>query len=340
MNPIYRQQKEALDFCAIGKEILELSRTELYLNLRFLDVALSSLAFVPDEKILGAGTDGLCLYYSPDQVARLFRQGNQKVKPGRISIRCFTACSDISGTGRKRPGILDLACDLAAEQLIDSPVSESGSGSKSMFRRQAFTEILPQRKGTFRGTDLPQPLPPSSFGTVSGRAESGIFPDDHRLLGTGGFFRQPSPVRQKWEETRERMQTEMELFSKEASQEFLAAGRTGAGGKTEKRYDYREFLRKFSVLTEEMQTDPDSFDTFLSLRDGTVWEHAADRAPGDERGQAGEDFVVVLDTSMSCKGELIRRFLQETGNLLLEEESFPGRSIFISFSATTACRRM
>ena len=27
VNPIYRQQKEALDFCAIGKEILELSRT-------------------------------------------------------------------------------------------------------------------------------------------------------------------------------------------------------------------------------------------------------------------------------------------------------------------------
>ena len=62
MNPIYRQQKEALDFCAIGKEILELSRTELYLNLRFLDVALSSLAFVPDEKILGqAQTGSACI---------------------------------------------------------------------------------------------------------------------------------------------------------------------------------------------------------------------------------------------------------------------------------------
>ena len=55
------------------------------------------------------------------------------------------------------------------------------------------------------------------------------------------------------------MQTEIELFSKEAAGdspglvEHLQA-------ENRKRYDYREFLRKFSVLKEEMQVDMDSFD--------------------------------------------------------------------------------
>ena len=35
-----------------------------------------------------------------------------------------------------------------------------------------------------------------------------------------------------------------------------------------------------------------------------------------------EDFVIVLDTSMSCNGSLIRRFLEETYSVLSESESF------------------
>ena len=35
-----------------------------------------------------------------------------------------------------------------------------------------------------------------------------------------------------------------------------------------------------------------------------------------------EDFVIVMDTSMSCNGSLIRRFLEETYSVLSESESF------------------
>ena len=35
-----------------------------------------------------------------------------------------------------------------------------------------------------------------------------------------------------------------------------------------------------------------------------------------------EDFVIVLDTSMSCNGSLIHRFLEETYSVLSESESF------------------
>ena len=45
-----------------------------------------------------------------------------------------------------------------------------------------------------------------------------------------------------------------------------------------------------------------------------------------------EDFVIVLDTSMSCNGSLIRRFLEETYSVLSESESFSVRFRYISFS--------
>ena len=35
-----------------------------------------------------------------------------------------------------------------------------------------------------------------------------------------------------------------------------------------------------------------------------------------------EDFVVVIDTSMSCSGELVKKFLEETYGVLAQSESF------------------
>ena len=35
-----------------------------------------------------------------------------------------------------------------------------------------------------------------------------------------------------------------------------------------------------------------------------------------------EDFVIVIDTSMSCSGELVKRFLEETCAILSQSESF------------------
>ena len=57
-SPVTREQAEAEELAAIGQEILINARNELYLNLRFMDAALSSLNFVPDFTAEGAGTDG------------------------------------------------------------------------------------------------------------------------------------------------------------------------------------------------------------------------------------------------------------------------------------------
>ena len=65
-TPAAREQQEAEELAAICREILVNARNELYLHLRFMDVALSSLRLLPDGRIKGAGTDGLSYYYRPD----------------------------------------------------------------------------------------------------------------------------------------------------------------------------------------------------------------------------------------------------------------------------------
>ena len=50
-NAIYQEKEETLSFVQIGMEILRVARNELYLNMRFLDVALSRERVLPDGQI-------------------------------------------------------------------------------------------------------------------------------------------------------------------------------------------------------------------------------------------------------------------------------------------------
>ena len=63
----------------------------------------------------------------------------------------------------------------------------------------------------------------------------------------------------KWKEQNEKLQTEMETFSKEAS-ENAENILNQVQIENRNRYEYRKFLEKFAILKEEMQVDQDSFD--------------------------------------------------------------------------------
>ena len=114
----------------------------------------------------------------------------------------------------------------------------------------------------------------------------------------------------------------METFSKEASQ---TSGNLIDQVKVEnrERMDYREFLRKFSVLKEEMTVDPDSFDYTFYSYGLTMYGNMQLIEPQEwKEVQKVEEFVIVIDTSMSCSGELVKKFLEETYGVLSENDSF------------------
>ena len=114
----------------------------------------------------------------------------------------------------------------------------------------------------------------------------------------------------------------METFAKEASDDVRSLEEQICAV-NRKRYDYREFLRKFSVLKEEMQVDMDSFDYIFYNYGMELYGNMPLIEPLETKEvQRVEDFVIVLDTSMSCKGELIRHFLEETYSVLSESEGF------------------
>ncbi len=89
------------------------------------------------------------------------------------------------------------------------------------------------------------------------------------------------------------------------------------------RYDYGKFLRKFAVLKEEMAVDPDSFDYVFYSYGLRLYGNLPLIEPQEWKEEKKiEEFAVIVDTSMSCSGELVRKFLEETYTVLSEENSF------------------
>ena len=68
----------------MGGEVLAVVRSGLYLDFRFLDMALSALSPAPDERCQVLATDGQVLFYQPSHLLRLY-QDNPKISQPVVS---------------------------------------------------------------------------------------------------------------------------------------------------------------------------------------------------------------------------------------------------------------
>lgn len=115
-SPILEQQKLELEKEELGRRILASVRNELYLKLKYLDLALGSLPFVPGGTE-PAGTDGGSLLFTPDSLMRLYQRNRAAVVRLYLHIlfHCLF-CHPFDRKGREKK-LWDLACDVAVEAL-------------------------------------------------------------------------------------------------------------------------------------------------------------------------------------------------------------------------------
>ncbi|MCI8597006.1 MAG: metallopeptidase [Lachnospiraceae bacterium] len=322
VRPIQEEQELQLKKEALGLKILSQSQSELHLNMRFLDVALGSLPFVPGEGVDPVGTEGEHLYFLPESLFEEYQKGRAFVTHLYLHtvFHCLFA-HPFFRKGRDQE-YWNLACDVAAEALIDSLYLKCVHLSRGAFRASVYAQLKEQMpvltaEGIYR-----ELCKLELKGGLLERWKREFHYDDHSLWESENPPAKQAQNRKKWDEIRERMQTELELFSKEASQgaqELLEQVRI----ENRTRYDYREFLRKFAVLKEEIQVDLDSFDYIFYNYGMSLYGNMPLIEPQETKEiQKIEEFVIVIDTSMSCKGHLVRRFLEETYSVLRESESF------------------
>lgn len=296
---------------------------QLYFALRYLDTALSALHFQADPGCETLGTDGGFLYFNPDWLLNAFLNG--KVRVNRLYLHEVLHCLFCHlWQGEKRDAFRwDLACDMAVESILDELYLPAVYRRSGAFRKECYRKMKKELK-VLTAEGIYHQLEKIQEEETLARMAGEFRLDDHSPAGSrdGKGNTCQETVRRMWQDLREKMQTEMETLAKEAagdSKSLLERIQV----ENRERYDYKEFLRKFSVLKEEMQVDPDSFDYIFYTYGLEHYGNMPLIEPLETKEiRKIEDFVIVIDTSMSCKGELIRHFLEETYSVLSESESF------------------
>lgn len=338
----------------LGEKIWSASRDELYLGMRFLDVALNSFVFQMDGEISPFGTDGAVLYFHPRQLGGLYRQNRILVNRGYLHMvyhcifrhmwKLYPAGNACPPDGKKcsredarqdrvEDGNLqdagirlwNLSCDIAVEHLIDGNYHRSVRLSKSLLRRETYRKLEADGH-TLHAERIFRQLSAWNLDEKGlAKLEQEFYVDDHCRWANHRPEQNPdtdSSLQKKWQDIDEQMETDLETFSKEASEKN---GDLLGQMKIENRekHDYRSFLKKFSVLREEVGVDTESFDyTFYSYGLSLYGNMPLIEPQETKEVIKVEEFAVVIDTSMSCSGELVRRFLEETYDVLSQNESF------------------
>lgn len=316
MNELNERLEEA------GIEILTLAKNELYFRMRFLDVALSSFRYMLDGEIDVIGTDGFCMYFHPRTLGGLYRQGRVLVNRAYLHMVLHCVFRHLIRRDGRDETYWNLACDIVTESMIDSMQFRSVRRSRSWLRRDTYQKLsdrilvlTPEKVyGILREWELPE----KKLWQLA--AEFRV--DDHRYWPADEDKKRQNEIENQWKDKSEQIETDMETFSKEASSD---SGNLLEQVKVEnkERFDYKQFLRKFSVLKEEMSVDPDSFDYVFYSYGLQLFGNMPLIEPQEwKESQKIEEFVIAIDTSMSCSGELVKKFLEETFSVLSENESF------------------
>lgn len=141
--------------------------------------------------------------------------------------------------------------------------------------------------------------------------------DGERSGGKG-----PDEDEREWAEIAKQIETNLETFSREWGEEAgallasLALANRPVGS-------YTDFLRRFMVMSEEMQLNKDEFDYVYYTYGLELYGNMPLVEPLEYREvERVRDFVVVIDTSESVSGELVRRFAEHTFDILKSSEDY------------------
>lgn len=126
----------------------------------------------------------------------------------------------------------------------------------------------------------------------------------------------------EWKEIAERIQTDLETFSKEYAHDAQTMVQSLARLHQEK-YNYSAFLKKFMTSGEHIMVNDDEFDYVFYTYGLQLYQNMPlIEALEYKDTQKIKDFVIAIDTSGSVSGDIVQAFLQKTYNIFKQTENF------------------
>lgn len=330
----------------LAAHILKLACDNIVVNMRFLDVAMAALERVPGYGLEGAATDGQNLYYDPVWLLKSYEK--EPAFAIRLYLHILLHCifyHSYQYNKLDKP-LWDLATDLAVENTI----LEFHQYGMSLKRDDALKELIHTLHIAMNNKDRDEQYRESVSWNQTGRAPQKkkqilpftaehIYrylkknpPSKEALLDMVGLCHMDehvswsvteeiTPGQEQFKKISERIKADLKSFSRDKNPSESLSENLGEA--TKDRYDYREILRRFTALSEDMGVNDEEFDYIYYHYGMETYGNMPLVEPLEYKEvKKVREFVIAIDTSASCRGDLVRAFLKKNYSILKQSESF------------------
>ena len=132
---------------SIAEDVLRAAKDRIVANMRFMDSAIFALREKCDANREGVfGTDGVTLYYSPDYVISMGRDGISEMTYAYMHLLLHCMFRHYKNPPENLQ-LWDIAADMAAEALIQSFEMDSFRHCREEEQREALTQVRRETEG-------------------------------------------------------------------------------------------------------------------------------------------------------------------------------------------------
>ena len=130
----------------IGHKILVLTRNELYMKMRFMDVALSAFYYVQDFSVDLLATDGETMYFNGQMLGGEYRQNRIGVNRAYLHLVLHCIFRHVFRRNGREELVWNLAADIAVESVIDDWNLQNIRKSQSWIRQRTYRDLKEEIK--------------------------------------------------------------------------------------------------------------------------------------------------------------------------------------------------
>lgn len=316
----------------LGNKVLDGAKQELFIAMRYLFAPLNQLESVSNQMINFLATDGGHLYYNPIKLIEKYKESQVDINRAYLHTVFHCLFKHVYTGADKDKDIWDLACDIAVFYLIDG-IELSCVMAVENSDREKIYKLLEDRCPVMSAGNIYYVLMRSMRAEAEKMIASNLFyVDDHSFWISNDKQKDEkddkrqrdsdnSEESKEWDNVAKQMQTA--LMSGQGRGDSKGKLRRALGARTHSQMSYRDFLKRFTTVKENMHIDMDSFDYGFYNYGLNVYGNMPLIEENEYREEPGiEDFVIVLDTSGSCAFDLLSRFVDVTMDVLNTSESF------------------
>lgn len=312
------QDSRRKEIGGLAAQVLALARDNILVSMRFLDVALMELEWQEKEATGGVSTDGNTVWYDARYILRLYRQDPRLVTRTMLHMLLHCVFFHSFAYDRVERELWDMAADMAVESVIlemNLPMAvvdtDPEAENKLRIWREDVGSLTAERIYKYMRRNPITPRERQELIRLFCR-------DDHSRW-------KPAPEIQmtpeQWRKISERVRADLKSFTK--SRTNTQELEKNLAEATRDRYDYSAILKRFTVMGEDMTVNDEEFDYIYYTYGLERYGNMPLIEPLEYKdAKKVKEFVIALDTSASCRGPVVKEFLNKTYSILKGSENF------------------